>query len=464
MPYNYVPFRWSKIIVAGTLLVPLVLVLGLRYATAYGTWAPVSAGTWAFFFGWYLAFFLGFFLPVDLRSTAGRTPGDRATLDTNFWTIALSCTALMGAGLMTYNFAVVRGFGFDIPITELRAIVIEEALSGYVGSWVGGVGRLLVCAIAVAWILACSNWRGLSWLALAVLLVSTTAVFAYQAKFEGGRFFSSAILLAAFFSAAGFFVSDVSRKGRVDILAVRPTHVAPVALLLLMSLGVMVYNEMVFVSRGTQSAQNFARLREADAPAAKRVEQIVGRERVADNKNPLAIAYLQYASSFNIDLASAREETSYGRAMAWIYLTQGIGEFDRIFRIENLQHSAGFYQFSQIAQVLSKLTGTDMRYDVARNLPNYGAYITLPGACYLDFGVVFALVLALLAGVCLGAGTESMLSGGNTFLAVSAPILFVIAAAGPVTTLVPNLWPCVFWIALTRYPLPSRRHKAGWNP
>ncbi|MET4719998.1 hypothetical protein ABIF63_004104 [Bradyrhizobium japonicum] len=460
MPAFYISCRLVIALVAGTLLVPLVLVGGLRYLTAYGTWPSISVGAWAFLLGWYLAFFLGFFLPVRLRSATGRTAVDRKRSDTNFWTIGLSCVAAVGAGVMTYNFAIVRGFGFDVPVTELRSIVIEAASAGYVGSWLGGVGRLFVSAIAVAWIVACLKWKDLSWPALTILLVSTTAVFAYQAKFEGGRFFSSAILLASFFATVGFFVSDVGREQRVNILAVRPIHVAPVAILLLMSVGVAAYNEMVFVSRGARSAQTFAQLKAADAPAAKKVEEAVGLERLAVDQNPLAVAYLQYAANFGIDLSSARDShaiaTSYGRAMAWIYLTQGVGEFDRIFRIESLRHSAGLYQFSQIAQVLSKLTGKDMRYDVAENLSNYGTYITLPGSLYVDFGTVVALVLAVLVGICLRAGVESMFAGASTFLAILAPILFVVVITGPVTTLVPNLWPCAFWTALTQIPIRTK--------
>jgi hypothetical protein len=235
---------------------------------------------------------------------------------------------------------------------------------------------------------------------------------------------------------------------------VRSRHVAPVALLLLMSVGVTAYNQHVFVSRGVQSAQNFDRLKAGDAAGSAPVAEKFELERLADKANPFAIAYLQYASAFDIDLSSVRDDekigTSYSWAMAWIYLTQGINEFDRIFRAENLKHSAGLYQFSQVAQVLSKLTGTDMRYDATKNLPNYGTYITLPGACYLDFGVGLALMFAALVGICFRAGVESMFSGANTFVAISAPILFVIVAAGSVTTLVPNFWLCIFWIALIR--------------
>ncbi|WP_456634792.1 hypothetical protein [Bradyrhizobium sp. USDA 10063] len=449
-------------LVVGALLFPMALVLGLRYLTAYGTWAPVSLGAWAFFFGWYVAFFLGFFFPFRVRSEGKQPATGQAAWQANFWIIILSCAAAIGAGIMTYNFAVVRGFGFDVPATVLRSLVVEQANAGYVGSWLGGLGRFLVSAIAVAWIVTCSRWRAVSWLSLAALLASTVAVFIYQAKFEGGRLFFSATLLASFFASIGFLVSDVGQNGRVNILAVRSTHIAPVALLLLLSMGVSAYNDLVFVSRGVQSAQAFDRLKEvANAPAAKAVEQKVGTEQL-HNANPFTDVYLQYASVLNIELSSARDVgASYGRAMAWIYLTQGISEFDRIFQSNNLKHAVGLYQFSQVGQILSKLTGTDMRYDMAKNLPNYGTYVALPGAFYVDFGAVLALVLAAVVGICFRTGIESMFSGASGFLTVLAPFLFVIVATGPVTSLVSNFWPCIFWIALVEIPLCAKPSQSG---
>jgi hypothetical protein len=89
-----------------------------------------------------------------------------------------------------------------------------------------------------------------------------------------------------------------------------------------------------------------------------------------------------------------------------------------------------------------------MRYDLARNLPNVGTYTTLTGAFYLDFGTVPSLLLAALMGVGLRAGLQCIFDGATTTLAVTAPLVFVIMAAGPITTLLPNLWPCFVWIAL----------------
>lgn len=117
--------------------------------------------------------------------------------------------------------------------------------------------------------------------------------------------------------------------------------------------------------------------------------------------------YYKFASGFEIDLRhlenlSRFDAGRYSSAMMWIYLTHAPNELDRIYR--NLDHSKGFYQFSQVAQILSKLTGRDFRYDLAAKLPNVGTYITLPGASYLDFGVGFGLMFAAAIGLGLGLG------------------------------------------------------------
>ena len=79
-------------------------------------------------------------------------------------------------------------------------------------------------AIAIAWIAAV--WKDLSLMTLA----STAAVFVYQAKFKDGRFFLSALMLAAFFASASFFVFE--RRSEHSSSAAK-AHFAPVVLLLL---------------------------------------------------------------------------------------------------------------------------------------------------------------------------------------------------------------------------------------
>ncbi|GAA0029522.1 hypothetical protein BwSH14_03330 [Bradyrhizobium ottawaense] len=383
---------------------------------------------------------------------------------TNHWVMALSLASLIGVGAMIYELAIVRGYGFSTPVFDLRTMQVEQADAGFVGSWLGGFGRLFVSAIVAAWIVACLRWQALSWRGLVVLLVSTLAVFLYQAAFEGGRSFATALVLVVFFASAGSSIADVSHDGRLRLSSLRFRHAAPLVLAFVVLLANNQYNLTVFASRGSRTIQTIEQQLDqtlsatasthetADdkAPKAEQLE-IIDQAR-ASSAPPYALAYLRYASDFDIDLSSIRDldqlAVKYSRAMNWLYITQGANEFDRIFGLSNLSHSYGFYQFPQIAQILSKLLGKDMRYNLARNLPNVGTYITLMGAFYLDFGTVPSLILAALMGLGLRYGLQCMFDGATTIFSLSAPLILVIMAAAPVTTLLPNMWPCFLWMAL----------------
>lgn len=468
-----IPHRWLVIMTAAVILALLAAVLGLRSLTSYGTWRPIAVYGWIFIAAWYFAFLSGFMMPVRTISFA--------TQNRYFapWVIVLSLASLIGVGVMTYEFAIVRGYGFSTPIFELRSMQVQQAAAGYVGSWLGGFGRLLVSAIVVAWIVASLRWQDLSWGELAVLLVSTLAVFLYQASFEGGRSFATALLLVVFFACAASSIADVSRDGRVRLRSLRLRHAAPLMLAFAMLLANNQYNLTVFASRGARTIQTIEQqldktLLATDSAGktagekARKIEQleIIGHAR-ASSAPPYALAYLRYASDFELDLSSIPDldqlAANYARAMRWLYVTQGINEFDRIFRLSDLSHSHGFYQFPQIAQILSKFAGRDMRYDLARHLPNVGTYITLMGAFYLDFGTIPGLILAALLGLGLRYGLQCIFDGATTTFALTAPLIFVIVAAAPITTLLPNLWPCFVWIALiSAAPLLTGSRRRGF--
>lgn len=451
--------RWLVVMTAMAILSPLALVLSLRLLTGYGTWRPVSLLGWIFVAGWYIAFLSGFMVRVKSIPFA-----PRIRCFANHWVIALSLVALIGAGVMTYEFAIVRGYGFSTPIYDLRIMQVQQAAAGFLGSWLGGFGRLLVSAIVVAWIVTCLRWQDVSWGGLVVLLVSTLAIFLYQATFEGGRSFATALLLAVLFASAGSSIADVSRDGQARLSSLRFRHAAPLVLTFVMLLANNQYNLTVFASRGAQTIrtieQQLDQMLSAPDSAhdtadekAQKVEQleIIGQAR-ASSAPPYALAYLRYASDFDIDLSSIQDldqlATKYSRAMGWLYVTQGINEFDRIFRLVELSHSHGLYEFPQIAQIFSKLSGRDMRYDLAQNLPNVGTYFTLMGAFYLDFGAIPSLVLAALMGAWLRHGLQCILGDTTNIFSLTAPLFFVIVAAAPVTTLLPNLWPCFVWISV----------------
>jgi hypothetical protein len=450
--------RWFHVLIALVLACPLGLVLVLRQADDYGHWLPVSLGTWVFLAAWYGAFYAAMAVPI-------RTAAAGSSVDVNVSTILLSLAGAVGAGVMTYEFAVARGYGFSYSVNDLRVLQIETATAGFVGSWLGGLGRLLISAIVVAWVTACLHWRRMKPMTIIVMLLSSALVFAYQARFEGGRIFAASLTLAALMATAMFIVADVSEGGRIVLSRIRLRHFAPVVMVLAMFVGVFVYSSYTFSKRGEYTAERIDRILESEqlakAPETGKSQQGArrGLNRLDitalpnwEKMPPYALAYLRYASDFDIDveaLTRVKEFTpgQYRQAMAWIYLTQGINEFDRIFTMPDLKHAMGFYEFPQVAQVLSKLAGKDLRYALAENLPNVGTYITGPGAAYLDFGYFGALVLAVLLGLVLRAGIDSGLRNRASPMALCAPLVFVIVGAGVATCLVTNLWTSFLWIA-----------------
>jgi len=501
----------ALLLLVGFLLVasPAIPLL-LRQSGEFGMWQDVALSTWAYLAAWYGALFAGFALSPRKLAVSR----DYCTLSNSRainWSVCfLSLIAAVGAAMVMYEFAVNRGYGFSTPIAELRVIEVMRAQSES-GSWLGGVGRLLASALAVAWILTCLRWRDVSRSTIVLLLLATAVAFFQQLTFEGGRFFFTALSFAAIFASVAYAVADVFQGGRVNFFSLRLIHLQPILLIASMLFGMSIYNSAVFTSRGEATKDVIRHVIRADGEAvavssagekpepAKRnypgqsagektgrnvtprptsqdrgMPALEGRkesganlalrnkkillEYAKDDRVPLpALTYLQYAIAFHIDVSKVDglEEFSwekYRNAMFWIYVTQGIGEFDRIFNLENLNHSFGFYQFPQVAQVISKFLGVDFRYDISKNLPNVGTYITLPGAYFLDFGVIFAIFLAFFTGFAFRYSLAILLERSGSVFGLIAPFLFVILAFAPVTTLFPNFWPSFVWIALLCLP------------
>lgn len=465
------PSRFLALVSAAFLLA-FAFILALRGLTAFGSWAPLGAGTWIYLWLWYVVFYVGLVLPArPSGQSGGMAPGT--------WVIVMSAAAICGAAIMTYEFAIVRGYGFSISVNDARIMQVEQASRGYVGSWLGGIGRLLISALLVAWIVATIQWRRTGWGALVVLLGATAAVVAYQSKFEGGRFFLLYLVMAAGFGAMLHIAGDITKDGRMRLDGVRWRHAAPLLLVAAMFAVSMVYSTYTFSSRGEDVAKQIDALiaqgqvgdggtgpasatgtdHEAEAGADPATEPGTGipgpNEKLAEieaakeaGASPYALSYLQFASYFDIDTTEMQDlETFSGRdytlAMGWIYATHGLSELDRILRKQEFVQAGGFYQFSQVAQVLSKLAGTDLRYDL-RNLPNIGTYVTLPGAMYVDFGYVGGLLSALLLGYLFRWSFVQSVQGSSAG-SLFAPLVFVLLAAAPAVSLMSGVWPSFMW-------------------
>lgn len=471
------------LITAG-LLAPVALVFLLCNVTIYGTWAPIPIEVYGLFFGWYACFFAGYFLVrLPRGSGAGRPP------DPNAWVPLLAIAAVVGAAMMTYNFAIVRGYGFGTPVSLLRMRQVMDADAGYVGSWVGGVGRLLLTAIIAAWIIATTSWRRLRLPSLLTLIGATLLVFLYQSFYEGGRFFIAALVISSLFGTMLWIVSEARRGSAIDLRALRLVHAGPLALLLTMAVGVTAYSSYVFTERGQHAAQRVSQSSpETMAPETQeKLNRLIPqqREQTGTTEEPrfqgetddkerseetspprgsteegssdsprqpsrYALSYINYVAMMDIDMSSFRNAegfsaADYTRAMAWSYLTQGLSEFARLYRHPGFQHAHGFYQFSQIAQVLSLVTGRDIRYKAAEGLPE-GTYVSAPGAFYLDFGVLGLLIAALL-GVALRRGVDSAIFNAYSACILLSPLIMLVVVSASVSTLVPNIWPAAAWLA-----------------
>lgn len=504
--------RSLVLLILSSFLVPLAMIVVWRKFTAFGVWADVSPLTWTFIAAWYVAFF-GFML-LPTRRLAAMAPVPQS----DRWVVLFSAIATLGVCMMTYEFVVVRGYDLSLSAQEIRILQVVQANEGFVGSWLGGLGRLFYAALVPAWIVACMRWRRIRWPAILCMLLATLAVFAFQSRFEGGRAFAAALTVAALFACLAYFVDDTMAAGRLSLRSIRVRHLVPVSILGLMIVAITVYSAKVFEARGSyagdrmtsimeiergraaeRDAQQLRKADEALRSAAERLEilrrqqqhgadatiaerqALAGRvdaaaraleeaaaaqrrlereattltavERAAAaGASPLALSYLQYADDFELDTNGMADLENfdldrYRLAMTWIYVTQGVNEFDRVLRADDLDLAYGMYQFSQIAQILSKFAGRDLRYPLAENLPNVGTYITLPGASYVDFGLVFSMVFAGLLGFVFKLGLDAIFHRTGSAFAFAAPIIYVIVLFGPLTSLVSGFWPCFFWVA-----------------
>lgn len=432
--------KWLLVLSTLAALIPLLFVSWFRTLTLYGAWAPLSLATVAFISAWYIAFLFGLFVPTG-RSHARGIP------HVGIWVCLLSFVAAVGAAVMTYEFAIVRGFGFSTPINDLRVIQVNQSAAGFAGSWLGGLGRSCVSAIVVAWILACLEWRQMRAVSIAMLVFSSLAVFVYQAKFEGGRFFASGLLLAASYA---FLLGTMLNKGRGGSRGrVRRllNKMAPIALLAGMFFIVNLYNANVSMSRSEYAVNHNDSMESAsETPGSEHTNS-------TSLMSPYKEYYISYASSFDIDTNSLNNFRNFDRfdlslATAWIYLTQGMNEFNNIIQNNNIRYAYGFYQFSQISQIITLISGKDFRYDISKNLPNVGTYITLPGAFFVDFGPILALIFPFFIGLGLRRGLQTTSDGSVSGWTVAAPLIVMIVAIGAATSTFTNFWTCFVWIGI----------------
>lgn len=465
----------------------MLAVVALRQITIFGEWEPVGWTTAGYVLAWYLVLLVATFWAARAVPSC-EAGGLHKPISVNSIIPIFSLIALLGACILTYEFAVGRSYGFDTSVNDIRVLQVNNAGSGFVGTWRGGLGRVLVAALPVAWFAACMRWKDVKRGSLAILALSTAGVFAYQAKFEGGRFFFTALILACLFACLLHLVKDSISDSKVRLANLRFLHLQPLIVLIVLFIGMSAYNSYVFVSRGEYTASKVENeppqgegagssqgdknepgevasqpdKTEPGEAASQPYETKPGETDELQNEFAhYAGIYKRFAAYFPIDVENVSPEgfdqSRLQMAMTWIYATHGLSHFDLVMQRQDFVHAYGFFQFSQLGQVFSKLLGTDLRYN--GHLPIDGAYIPLPGAAYVDFGFLGGLLMAAVLGAALGYTTLLAFRRSSPALEFIAPIIMIFLIFGPVASVVPSFWPSIVWIAVI-YVL--ERNRALW--
>lgn len=438
-------FKPQNVIVAMTaigILLPLVAVVMLRQIEGFGVWGSIDSATWVYIAIWYAALYSGLSI-----STPRFSPRMTVGFVSNA-VLALSICATVGAGLLMYEFAVGRGFGFNTPLAEIRITVINNVQSGFTGAWTSALGRVLVAALPVAWVMAGMAWTAVSRVSLSTLLVSSLIVFFEQATFEGGRFFFVFLILATLVGSVAALISEgLSGRFSVRFLVLQ---IQPVILSVALAGAMVFYSSYTFVSRVEDRVEQMeAQQAVQPAPPPSDAQKAPPSEDQPASPSPHGVNYSGYVSVLPLDISDTDltnfAADDYSAAMTWVYVTHGLSEFDLIFQKDDFNHALGAYQFPQLVLLATKLSGVDLRYDERANLPNYAVYTTLPGASYIDFGLLGGLVFAFLIGLGMRAGINDLGRGSAELV---APILFVVAVVGPSYSLFPNVWPSLAWVLL----------------
>ncbi len=392
------------------------LILSARLTPVGGVWDGVDSLTWALFLTSALIYFFAMFAGVFLR--CGKTVHFNSfSLDSKrAWIQRLSFISILGAALIVYEFAITRGYGFSTPVSVIRITEVDAATSGFEGSWISGVGRMLTPALMVAWVLAVLGWSEICRKTLLVLFLASAALFYQQLMFEGGRFYLAALLLMVFFTKN--FSSLGKKKSSLNVE--RPLFWLVLFIVALLAFG------YVFVARYQQDDRVFA---EAYETWAANFDMAVDEGRYAK-------------------LSGAASGLWLGVYMLWAYVTQGVNELNALLMHGRIDMAWGASQFPQVAQAINKLTGINLAYDQLQNLPKVGTYITLYGSSYIDFGLGGALVFFGAIGWLTGRAIKTLGSQRLNGLALNAPLLIALGMFAPIVSLIVNLWPAFCWALL----------------
>jgi hypothetical protein len=250
-PARFMSERWPVYGLVGLSILGWPLMLALRKLETFGQWPPLTAETW-----WYLGVWIGVYALTSLlvaRWALGRAtalPRQPPRLNANRIAVVASVLALIGSVLIVYEFVVNRGYPMFGSVADLRIDEVNRAARGQSGSLLGGIGRSLASALITGWAVAAYDWRRLQLSGKVWLFAASIAVFLYQARFEGGRFYFFILIISIFLSYLFGLVAAYREPGRGFPLAAlrreRPTFIIGV----LAAFGLLqVYSGYVFINR-----------------------------------------------------------------------------------------------------------------------------------------------------------------------------------------------------------------------
>jgi oligosaccharide repeat unit polymerase len=417
--------RMSLIAVLGSWL----LVFLLHEISIGGIWDPVGSKTWFWLSCWIAAFGSAYLVSTgDALSFKNKMPSVPTSRQISRLVILFSAIFSIGVFLFIFDFAVLRGYGF----TNAAAIRFEEVNSALKGSSsisaVSGIGRLIIPAFLPTSAIVVMFWRSTSRAARGIFLVAMFFVLIQQLLFEGGRFLLASTAVIVVFA---YLVFPHPNEGAGK----RQKSGIPYVRIGLLGMVLASFFAYVFI------------------------------DRVLERGDYFASAYLQLASSFQI--TPHYEQLSwfegplgglwFSICMLWLYATQGINELDLILNQPFLEHAHGLYQLPHFGQIILLLTGIDIRYDALANLPTYGSYATLYGHSYVDFGNMGSIIQALFMGYLTGKGILELSRGHTGPQAMAAPIMFTLCLFSPVISLIPTIWPSLFWAIVAGFVLRAKK-------
>jgi len=398
------------------LLTAWLVVVMARFLPVGGEWHSVAERTWFAFLLSGVIYFAAMFVAITYRTKNANSCDILDNRSVNPWIQWLSLFSTTGATLIGYEFAVIRGYGFSTPVSTIRLMEVAAAATGFEGSLISGIGRLLTPTLIVAWTLASLSWSTLHRRTLCVLFLATCLVLYQQMMFEGGRLFLASLVIIILFTRLIALRPQRKTKQLIIKLTLWP---------ILLSV-VLVLFASVFTSRYDQQYILFDK------------------------------AYEGYTSDFDLTvsdeaynkLAGSMSSMWLAVFMLWCYATQGLNELNVVLTHSSMDFAWGGVQFPQLLQGLNKLTGLNLRFSLDQNLLRSGTYCTLYGFSYIDFGYWGALMFIAAIGWMTGRSIKMLDSRCLNGLALNAPLLATLGVFAPIVSLVANLWPAFLWALL----------------